>query len=147
MNGNTTIIGRNKMKINIIGAIVCLLVITSTLPTTATANEQPNINIGQIIAINSLRLLRAPRVVIEIENNGNTSAYDVNVNINVRNRRFQRLNLTTEENIETIPAGGQAFISFSLSWLGQIQITVTAGNDTEVVNGRVFFGKILRLNN
>ena len=132
-----------KMKQKIIGILFCMLVILPALSVTTTADDEPEIEIGKIKAIN--RIFRMPTVLIVIKNEGTVNATDVNVSVNVKHRRFEKLDFTINETIESIPADGRAFVTFSLSWFGAIEMTVTADTDTETVNGRVFFGRILIL--
>ena len=129
------------MKRRLIGILFCMLVILPIFSLTTTADDEPGIAIGKIRAIN--RIFRMPAVFIGIKNEGSVNATDVNVSVNVKHRRIEKLNFTFNETIELIPAGGRAFVTMSLSWFGAIEVTVTADNITKTVNGRVFFGKFL----
>ncbi len=101
-----------KMKRKIIGTLVCMLVLLPVLSITATAEGEPDIQIGRIRAINRLLFRKMPTVLIGIINEGEANASDVIVSINVKHRLFRILDFTFNDTIELIPRRWTSIYTF-----------------------------------
>ena len=135
----------------ITGTFVFMLISVPILSLTATADQEPELEIGKISGHRRSLYFFGPSVVVEIKNAGDVDATDVTWSFRIKHPRFEKLDITGEYIIDNISAGESFKEIATLSWIGRFEITVTAsvsgGNTVEkTVHGYSFgLGRFFRI--